>query len=85
VEIWMHERVVYSEGGVFVPSPFQISCLTHIYLCQCLQLGLTHLKMELDAYKEPFMYQHGKACPTADKAMAAQLGKKPALTRLQRC
>lgn len=48
------------------------------------RLDLTKMKMELDAYKEPFMYQHGSACPTSNPQLAAALGKKPALTRIQR-
>lgn len=48
-------------------------------------MDLSKMQLELDAYKEPFMYQHGKACPTSNKDLAAALGKQPALTRLQRC
>ncbi|KAF5829982.1 hypothetical protein DUNSADRAFT_15202 [Dunaliella salina] len=48
------------------------------------RLDLTKMKMELDAYKEPFMYQHGSACPTSNPQLAKTLGKKPALTRIRR-
>lgn len=49
------------------------------------QMDLTKMQLELAAYKEPFMYQHGKACPTSDKELAAALGKKPNPSRVQRC
>ncbi len=42
-----------------------------------LQVEVAHVRMELEAYKEPWVYAYGKVSPTKDKDRALALGLKP--------